>query len=68
MQTSIHTTPLAALSGKIKSFGAAGPKYQVGQALRSLHDGDWLVEITLVETGEKTQYRLSHIDNDPDAH
>lgn len=54
--------------GKIKSFGPFGPKYEVGQVLRQLEDGDWLVEITMVETGEKAEYRLSHLSDDPEAH
>ena len=39
----------------IKSFGGLGPKYEVGLPLRQLSDGDWMVEILLVETGEKTE-------------
>jgi len=54
--------------GKIKSFGYFGPKYEVGHALRQLEDGDWLVEITMVETGEKAEYRLSCLSDDPLAH
>ncbi|MGC9197670.1 MAG: DUF5397 domain-containing protein [Acidobacteriaceae bacterium] len=53
--------------GKIKSFGPFGPKYEVGQALRQLDDGDWMIEITLVETGEKAEYRLTHLSDDPVA-
>lgn len=53
--------------GKIKSFGRLGPKYEVGHPLRPLGNGDWEVEITMVETGEKMEYRLTHIWNDPDA-
>ena len=53
--------------GKIKSFGASEPKYEVGQVIRSLEDGDCMVEITLVETGEKCEYRLSHHLDDPYA-
>ena len=53
--------------GKFKSFGLVGPKYQVGKPLRQLHDGDWMIEVTMVETGEKTEYRLTHLMDDPDA-
>ena len=60
------TIPLVPLR-KIKSFGALGPKYQVGQALYQLRDGDWMVEITLLETGETAEYRLSRLSDDPDA-
>jgi Family of unknown function (DUF5397) len=51
----------------IKSFGAVGPRYEVGRPLRQLEDGDWMVEILLVETGEKTEYRLSRLNDDPEA-
>jgi len=54
-------------SGTIKNIGDFGPKYQVGTLLRKAEDGDWLVEITLLDSGEKTEYYLSHINNDPDA-
>ena len=53
--------------GKIKSFGAFGPKYEVGRALRPLEDGDWLVEVKMVETGETAEYRMSHLFDDPEA-
>lgn len=53
--------------GQIKTFGYFGPKYQIGDYLRQLDDGDWLVEVTIVETGEKAEYRLTQIQNDPEA-
>ncbi len=54
-------------SGKIKSLGPVGPKYVVGQAQRQLEDGDWMVEITMLDTGEKAEYRLTHLNDDPKA-
>lgn len=60
-------TPLIPV-GKIKSFGPLGPRYAVGQALRQLANGDWMVEVTLIETGEKAEYRLTHLRDDPEAH
>lgn len=62
-----HETPPVVLKGKIKSFGPVGPIYEVGEPLRKLGDGDWLFEVTLVESGEKTEYRLTHIQGDPEA-
>lgn len=53
--------------GEIKTFGPFGPKYEVGQLLRQLDDGDWMVEVTLVETGEKAEYPLAGIYDDPEA-
>jgi len=68
--TIMHTivAPPAVLVGKIKSFGPFGPQYEVGQALRQLDDGDWMIEITMVETGEKAEYRWIHLNDDPEAH
>ena len=54
-------------TGQIKSFGPVGPKYEVGKPLCKLDDGDWMVEVTLVESGEKAEYRLSKIHQDPAA-
>lgn len=54
-------------TGQIKSFGPVGPKYEVGNPLRQLDDGDWMVEVTLVESVEKAEYRLSKIHQDPEA-
>jgi hypothetical protein len=53
--------------GKIKSFGPFGPKYEVGQVLRRKDDGDWVVEVTLVDSGERAEYRLTRLLEDPEA-
>lgn len=58
-----HAPPV----GAIKSFGPFGVKYRVGEAIQKLDDGDWLVEVILIETGERAEYRLSRIDGDPEA-
>lgn len=58
-------TPIVPV-GAFKRFGPFGPSYQVGQAIRQ-EEGDWLIEITLVETGETAEYRLSRLANDPAA-
>jgi hypothetical protein len=55
-------------TGNIKSFGALGPKYQVGRLLHPMQDGDWMVEVKMLETGETTQYRWSRLREDPEAH
>jgi hypothetical protein len=65
MQVAITPPPLQV--GKIKTFGPFGPKYEVGHALRQLDDGDWMVKIKMVETGEETEYRYSHLSDDPQA-
>mgnify|MGYP001545812523 CR=1 FL=1 len=53
--------------GKIKSFGAFGPKYQVGELLRPTEERDWMVRITLLDSGEETEYRYSRLIEDPEG-
>ena len=53
--------------GRYKTFGEFGPLYQVGQPLRRLENGDWLVDITVVLSGERVEYRLSRLKEDPFA-
>jgi hypothetical protein len=53
--------------GRVKTFGLLGPKYQVGEPTRQLDDGDWLVKVTIVETGETVEYRWSRLSDDPRA-
>ncbi len=53
--------------GRIKQFGRFGPKYEVGHPLRQLDDGDWMISIKLVATGELAEYRLTRIADDPEA-
>ena len=66
MQSLLSPPPVP--TGTIKSFGPFGPKYEVGRVLRQLDDGDWMVEITLVESGEKAEYRRCHLIDDPEAY
>lgn len=65
MQTIINESSVPV--GRIKSFGPFGPKYEVGQVLRPSENGDWMIEVTMIETGEKVEYRFSHLIDDPDA-
>lgn len=55
------------LKGTCRSFGDIGPVYQIGDIVRILDDGDCLMEITLVESSEVIEYRLSNILKDPSA-
>ncbi|CAD5366899.1 conserved hypothetical protein [Rubrivivax sp. A210] len=63
----VATAPPPLPVGKIKTFGPVGPKYEVGNAIRQLDDGDWLIEVTMVETGEKAEYRWTNLTDDPEA-
>ena len=66
MQTATMSPPFVPV-GKIKSFGPFGPKYEIGQPIRQTDDGKWVIEITMIETGEKTEYRLDRMNDDPEA-
>ncbi len=35
--------------------------------LRQLDDGDWLVQVKMVETGETAEYRMTRMYDDPEA-
>jgi len=51
----------------VKKFGPLGQRYVVGQPIRQIEDGDWYVEVTIVDTGEKIEYRRTLLLQDPDA-
>ncbi|MFT3819810.1 MAG: DUF5397 family protein [Rubrivivax sp.] len=53
--------------GKTKIFGTSGDQYEVGEAIGPLDDDDWLIEVTIVKTGEKAEYRWRDMIKDPDA-
>jgi len=56
----------ASFIGRINTFGP-GPIYEVGPPIRQTKDGDWMMKITLVESGEVTEYPLSSIKEAPEA-
>jgi hypothetical protein len=53
--------------GEVRSFGTVSPRHEIGAPLRQLNDGDWLVKVTMIETGEVAEYRLSQMVDDPTA-
>lgn len=53
------------LVGTWRRFGAAGPVYEIVRAGRELPDGDRLMRVRVVETGEEVDYRLAEILDDP---
>lgn len=54
-------------TGEVRTFGAFGVPYLVGKAEQELPNGDILVGIELLESGEREQYPLSHVLQDPKA-
>jgi hypothetical protein len=53
--------------GRIKTFGAFGPKYEIVGTGRPSENGDWLIPIKVIESGEELDYRYSRLALDPDA-
>lgn len=54
-------------TGRYKTFGGFGPRHQLGHLVCQLENGDWLVGITVVLSGERVEYRLSRLNEDPFA-
>lgn len=59
--------PQPALLGTYRSFGPVGPAYQIINPIRQLDDGDWLLSVQVLETGEEVQYRYTQALEDPKA-
>lgn len=51
--------------GKWRRFGLVGPVYEIIAAGTELPDGDALMRVRVVETGEEVDYRLFDILQDP---
>ena len=67
MNMNVIEFPDAALIGKIKTFGPFGPSYEILEPVRQLEDGDWILKVRLVESGEEVEYRYTHVLDDPKA-
>lgn len=66
MKVAIAPPPIPV--GKIKSFGAIRAKIRGRPSAPPLDVGDWMIEITMLETGEKAEYRLTHLSDYLEAH
>lgn len=55
----------ANLVGTWRRFGAIGPVYEIISSGTELSDGDRLMRVRVVETGEEVDYRLAEILDDP---
>lgn len=53
------------LLGTWRRFGPAGPVYEIIGAGNELSDGDHMMRIRVVETGEEVDYRFTDILDDP---
>jgi hypothetical protein len=66
-QTNARTLPLAPADfvGTWRRFGAVGPVYEIIGQDRELANGDWLMRIRVLESGEEVDYKLTDILDDP---
>ena len=51
--------------GTWRRFGSYGPLYEIVEAGRPLDDGDTLMRVRVVESGEEIDYKLTSILDDP---
>ncbi len=65
--TSNGIFPDQQLLGQFRTFGDLGPAYKVLAPVRQIDDGDWLLRIQVIETGEELDYRYTHALGDPKA-
>lgn len=54
-----------ALVGTWRRFGTVGPVYEITGVDRPLADGDWMMRVRVLETGEEVDYRLTDVIADP---
>ena len=52
--------------GQIRTIGTEGPMYEITGNGHST-DGDWLVPIRVIESGEELDYPYSQLKADPEA-
>ena len=55
--------------GQIRTFGSEGPKYEVTGSGRwsDKLEGEWVVPIRVVASGEELEYRYSRFSQDSEA-
>ncbi|MEA1650972.1 hypothetical protein FBZ89_104251 [Nitrospirillum amazonense] len=51
--------------GTWRRFGVVGPVYEIVSKEKDLPDGDTLMRVRVVETGEEVAYKLTDILDDP---
>jgi hypothetical protein len=65
-QTDMPTILLAqSLVGTWRRFGIVGPVYEIIGAGAELPDGDRLMRVRVLQSGEEVDYRVSDILDDP---
>jgi hypothetical protein len=64
MDSSMIPQP-SSLVGTWRRFGAVGPVYEIIAAGKELPDGDRIMRVRVVESGEEVDYRFTEILDDP---
>lgn len=59
--------PEPQLIGQFRTFGLFGPAYRILEPIKQAENGDWLLRIQVLETGEETEYPYSQASSDPEA-
>ena len=54
-------------AARFRRFGAVGPVYEIIGSIEALPDGDQLLRVRVLESGEEVEYRRSRADKDPEA-
>lgn len=60
-----HFLQPQSLIGTWRRFGITGPVYEIIGIGEELADGDHMMRVRLVETGEEADYRFTNILDDP---
>ena len=63
--TSAPTIDPASFIGTWRRFGIVGPVYEIIGQDKALENGDWLMRVRVLETGEEVGYKLTDILDDP---
>jgi hypothetical protein len=53
------------LVGAERCFGMLGPTYEIAEAGKVIPDGDRMMRVRVLETGEEVDYKLTDILDDP---
>ncbi len=53
--------------GQVRTFGPEGPMYEVVGNGHPAANGDWLVPIRVIESGEELEYPYAQLKSDPEA-
>jgi len=62
----VKSFPEQNLIGQFRQFKNSGQIYKIISPIKEFKDGDWLLQVKVVETGKEIEYRYEKIKNDPE--